>query len=197
MPINEAEILSQLDAEGLGTKTVKVVNDAVVLAIQAASESAIKEARELLINKGTGTLAQSIALMPTEKKGDAYEFEIVGEDYYQFVDKGVDGTEQSHGSPYKFKSQHPSKAHVRAIKEWIPAAGLKLDTTAHPSIKTYDQLSWAVATGVKKHGIKPTNFIDKSFGAEWQKEFANAVSAALGKAVSIVFRNTANKHNNK
>lgn len=195
MPVNEGDIINQLEGLGTNRSTAKMVDDAVQIAIIATSEQAIEKARSLLINKGTGALAQSITLTPTTVEGDVYTFTITADDYYDYVDKGVNGLSSAFTSPYQFKHPRPSRKHVEAIKSWIPAAGLTIGSGSHPSIKTYDQLAWAVATAVKQHGIKPTNFIEQSFGAGFVSDMTGALRAALGKTVEIKFQQIATKAN--
>lgn len=182
--------MDQLD---IGVSRPNPVGDAVVIAIQSASKSAIDVAREILLKKGSGTLAQSITILPVELKGNTYTFQIEGAGYADFVDKGVDGTKVSYGSPYKFKSSRPSRSHAEAILKWIPVAGLML-SPAHPQIKTYKQMSWAIATAVKKHGIKPTPFMDNAFGPEYEQSLSDALTIALGRAVEIKFNQIADKY---
>lgn len=191
MPVNEANILASLN---LGVSRPNPVGDAVVIAIQSASESAIKIAREILLKKGTGSLAQSVAILPIEKTGGKYSFEIECDDYGEYVDKGVNGTVQQWGAPYSFKHEKPSRKHSAAILKWIPSAGLML-SPQHPQTKTYEQMSWAVATSVKKKGIKPTPFINKAFGMEYEQSLSDALSIAIGRAVEIKFAQIEKKYN--
>lgn len=191
MAINEADILSQLD---LGIARPDPIGDAVIIAIQSSSQAAINIAREILLKKGTGSLAQSIAILPIQREGDKYLFEIRADDYANFVDKGVNGLSQGWGSPYSFRSPKPSRSHVSAILRWIPSAGLTLNAS-HPQTKTYEQLAWAVASSIKQKGIKPTPFIDKAFGTQYEENLSDSLSVALGRAVEIKFHMIAKKHN--
>lgn len=177
MAVNEAEILSGLN---IGVDRPDPVGDAVVIAIQSVTKAAVQRARDLLLKKGTGSLAQSIIALPVRQNGDVYEFQIVADDYALYVDKGVDGISQSHGSPYKFVHPRPGRAHADAIRRWIPAAGIKANAG-----QSYESLSWAIATAIKQKGLKPYPFISKSFGDPYEKEMAEALEIAIGRAVEI------------
>lgn len=177
MPVNEADILSQLN---IGVERPDPVGDAVVIAIQSVTKGAVERARELLLKKGSGSLAQSIIAMPVEQSGDVYEFQVIADDYALFVDKGVDGTEVTHGSPYRFKHPNASRAHADAIRKWIPNVGIYAKEG-----QTYEQASWAIATSIKHKGLKPYPFIERSFGQIYEQEMAEALELAIGRAVEI------------
>lgn len=190
MAVNEADILNKLN---IGVSRPDPVGDAVVIAIQSTNAEAIKKARSILMKKGSGTLAQGVHALPIVHSGTSYSFEIHAPDYADFVDKGVNGVEQTRGSIYSFKSSHPSKKHVAAIMQWIPVAGLTL-RDGHPKKDPYKAMAYAVATSVKQKGLKATPFMEHSFGKDYQIDMAFALKVAMGRAVQMVFKQIADKH---
>jgi hypothetical protein len=193
MAVNEADILNQLN---LGV-SIDPITDAVLIALESVNEDAIKLARELIKSQSksqSGTSAQSIIAMPISKNGSSFSFTIEGDIALLFIDAGVNGLQQSFSSPYSFKTASPNGAMAEAIREWIPSAGVQLPSD-NPYIKTYEQLSWAIASGVKKKGLKPKPFIEESFGEDFAIQLEFALSVAMGEAVSIKFKTIADKIN--
>ena len=195
MAVNEGDIVNQLN---LGVSQ-DPITDAVLIALDSVNEDAINLARELIAKQSksqSGTSGQSIIAMPISKNGSSFSFTIEGDIALLFIDAGVNGLEQSHGSDYKFKTPYGSKAMAESIREWIPSAGVQLPSD-NPYIKTFDQLSWAIAAGIKKKGLKPKPFIEESFGEEFAIQLEFALSVAMGEAVSIKFKTIADKINSQ
>jgi hypothetical protein len=192
MAVNEADILNQLN---LGVSK-DPITDAVLIALESVNEDAIKLARELIKSQSksqSGTSAQSIIAMPISQNGSSFSFTIEGDVALLFIDAGVNGLEQSHGSDYKFKTPYGSKAMAESIREWIPNSGYPLP----PQFDSYESFSWAIAAGVKKRGLKPKPFIEESFGEDFAIQLEFALSVAMGEAVSIKFRTIADKINSQ
>jgi hypothetical protein len=195
MAINEGDIVNQLN---LGVSQ-DPITDAVLIALDSVNEEAINLARQLIKDQSkskSGTSAQDIIAMPIVKNGSSFSFTIEGNVALLFIDAGVNGLEQSHSSPYSFKTASPNGAMAESIREWIPSAGVQLPSD-NPYIKTFDQLSWAIAAGVKKKGLKPKPFIEESFGEDFAAQLEFALSVAMGEAVSIKFKTIADKINSQ
>ncbi len=84
-----------------------------------------------------GSLRRSIMYEETEP----FNFKFLMADYGQFQDEGVDGTNTSYNSPYKFKGNWKGTAFH--IKQWADSKGLN---------------SFAVARSIQAKGIKPRPF---------------------------------------
>ncbi len=84
-----------------------------------------------------GSLRRSIMYEETEP----FNFRFLMADYGQFQDEGVDGTNTSYNSPYKFKGNWKGTAFH--IKQWADSKGLN---------------SFAVARSIQAKGIKPRPF---------------------------------------
>lgn len=195
MAVNEGDIVNQLN---LGVSQ-DPITDAVLIALDSVNEDAINLARELIAKQSksqSGTIAQSIIAMPISKNGSSFSFTIEGDIALLFIDAGVNGLQQSFSSPYSFKTASPNGAMAEAIREWIPSAGVQLPSD-NPYIKTFDQLSWAIAAGIKKKGLKPKPFIEESFGEDFANQLVFALSVAMGEGVSIKFKTIADKINSQ
>lgn len=86
----------------------------------------------------SGTLERSISYEQDAQSGDISFFMA---DYGQFIDEGVNGTEQNRGSQFQFKGNWKGTAFH--IKEWATSKGLN---------------PYATAKSIQAKGIEPRRF---------------------------------------
>ena len=102
----------------------------------------IKDAQDNL-NKSasvaSGKLASTMKILPIKFAGSVYTLKISLEDYYDFINKGVSGTENKRNSPYSFKSKYPSKAMALQILRWLRQGTNKV-RDSKPQKKAYGKL---------------------------------------------------------
>lgn len=72
-------------------------------------------------------------------------------------DQGVDGTEQSQGSPYSFKDDRPSKSMVANIQSWMADKGIGFTEL------TSKQKAYAISTNILRNGLKRTLFFTEAY----------------------------------
>lgn len=152
----------------------------------------ISEAQNNLNKSGsvaTGDLDSSMKVSDIDVKGTVVGLNVELLDRYRFIDLGVKGTEGGAGE-YQFKTSKPSFGMQKAIKAWLRKRARR-STKYKPISKTerrdkkianlrakadsQESLAWAVATNVKKYGIKPTMFFTKAVKAterKFKKEIA-------------------------
>ena len=105
-------------------------------------------------------------------------FQLTMNDYWKFKDKGVDGTEVSHGSEYKFKGKNISQ---KAMRQFIDARHIKVELTsktkelnkglrtkgirrAHKQLNIESAkktLAFLIGRSVAKKGLEPLGFMAK------------------------------------
>jgi hypothetical protein len=121
---------------------------------------------------------------------------------YKFLDKGVRGTEGGSGK-YSFKTKYANKKMMKAILKWLKkrsASGKtkykavsrneRKDKSINKTVsaaKSREQLAYAVATNIKKKGIKPTYFFTNAIKAtqkETKKKFAEALKIDIINSLS-------------
>jgi hypothetical protein len=143
----------------------------------------------------TGNLADNIT--PTiESSNGVYTLSIVLPDYYDFVNKGVQGVKGGNPSPYRFRKLTVSYDMMRSIRKWVIRKNLKATVQnkkfPNKKVKTFDQTSnsmaYAVAVGIKKKGIKATHFFDKAIDKIYP-QLAPKLAKALGEDVVAVIKN--------
>ena len=106
----------------IGRGSVVEINDDFkatnVLEVLASYRSILTEAitRSLVdVDRyASGELSKSIRVEIQDDYGQ-FIFELYMDDYWKFVDKGVDGTITKHGSPYSFKKKNISRQAMRSF----------------------------------------------------------------------------------
>ena len=116
----------------------------------------------------TGALAQSVVYFPT----GALSFEIQADDYYKFVDEGVNGIAVNHASVFSFKYPGVSYNMAKAIQEW---KGLEMPH------------AFAVASNIKQRGLKPKHITDSVITDELLERIAKDLAEVTGLTFEIKF----------
>ena len=128
-------------------------------------------------NVATGETATSMKARDIVVQGTSYELDIEIASTYKFLNDGVKGVESGKGK-YSFKTKRPSKKMAAAILRWLKVRSLSgkikykevsknegKNKRIHKVVseaKNRESLSYAVATSIKKRGIKPTKFFTKA-----------------------------------
>lgn len=121
--------------------------------------------------------------------------------YYDFVNKGVNGTLVKHGSEYSFKNIGVSKAFLKSLMGWKKfnvRANKNEDQTKGKSglqkkrKKLTDRKkdsAYALGVYIKKNGIEPVHFFDEPAAKYFGKTFAMQLSKELGKDLKVNIKN--------
>ena len=80
-----------------------------------------------------------------------WNFFLDMEEYGEFIDEGVNGTEKSWGSRFSYTTKKPP---INKIKSWASSKGLN---------------PWAVQQSIFKKGIKPVKFFENVLDKELSK----------------------------
>lgn len=127
----------------------------------------------------SGSLSASIRPKDLVTNGEEVLVEVIAEDYWDFINQGVNGTIGNFGSPYSFRNLGVGMNMRQAFKEFIQLRGIQ---PREPEMD-YDQLAYVLARATKKKGIKATPFMDEGFSEEAIKDLADR----LGKTVKRIF----------
>jgi hypothetical protein len=159
-------------------------------------EERIEEAKRRLREadrSSSQTLEQSIQPLPAEQLDSSYIVKIMAEDYYDFVNKGVNGVQRQFGSPYSFRTLGVGTAMRQAFGEFIKRRNIKQLTWVNPegdrvtkilsTASDYRGASYVLARATKRKGIKPSFFMDETFSQDNIDELAKD----LGRAVTQIF----------
>lgn len=164
------------------------------------AELQIGLAKQALINgnpphNATGALAQSIGF--TVNFGQEVSIDFLMNDYWDFINEGVNGVQNNFGSPYSFRSLNPSPDMVDAIvgtgglDGWIRAKGIReliyIDKDGDLIIKDlvtdedFRAAAFVFAKGIKRNGIEGNNFINDVFNEKAIQRFEEEIFKALNK----------------
>jgi len=124
--------------------------------------------------KNTGALAQSVVYFPT----GALSFEIQADDYYKFVDQGVNGIATNHSSVFSFKTPFVSYNMAKSIQEW---KGMDM---SH---------AFAIASNIKQRGLKPKEITDNVINDKVLEMIAKDLTEITGLTFEIKFEKTTQK----
>lgn len=143
-----------------------------------------KELRENLISKDAyvnGLLADSIDFS-TKVMGTTMTFRLSLEDYWDYVNKGVNGTEQNRNSPYSYssiKAPPPSK-----LARWGLNRGIVRGA------KEAKSFGFAVSKSIQKKGTKGNKFYDEVVTKDRLKKLQRDISKVAAKDVSTLIAKT-------
>jgi hypothetical protein len=129
----------------------------------------------------SGDLAEHIEF-ETKILGTNMVFQLSLEDYFDYVNKGVNGTEQNRNSPYSYgsiKAPPPSK-----LARWGLNRGIVRGA------KEAKSFGFAVSKSIQKKGTKGNKFYDKVVTQDRLKKLSRDISKAAAKDVSTLIAKT-------
>lgn len=179
---NSAETLSFLETLGSTDRGDDVVLSNTSKALVDLADFLIETATNNLDRKGntaTGQTASSMKAVNVQVTGTKASLDIEILDTYKFLDQGVKGTQGGRGK-YAFKTSYPNAKMAAEIRAWLRVRkvatkykAVSANERKNKRIKKLVQskkgkltaLSYAIATNIKKKGIKPTRFFSDAVKA--------------------------------
>ena len=168
-----------VDAGGSGSLIEK--------ALDSWNQETITKLQESLDSKAStgtsGMLRQSIEPQAIEQTDTGLSLEIVMEDYYKFIDEGVQGVggERADGSIFEqvapnspFSYKQGAKPSYKHFELWSATKGLN---------------PFAVAESVFRKGIKPNHFYSDVITPEWIDNLVKRLEVAGAGTVEILIIN--------
>jgi len=144
-----------------------------------------QQLREAVLAKASnsGALAQSVAYFPT----GALSFEVQADQYYKFVDEGVNALPKKEGytyrralmtgSPFSFKYDGVGTRMATAIQKWKGGSMSQ---------------SFATAYSIKRHGIQARNITPSVFNEELLQRIADDLLQLTGLQFNVTFTKNTN-----
>ena len=140
--------------------------------------------------KLTGSIDTKVSINPD----GSVRWVLLMDNYWQFIEFGVDGTEKSQGSKFKFKSGGkpiPQSAMLNFIdKRDIRVklkTGLKGKTKTLAIEKQNKSLAFLLGRSIKKHGIKPRPFRNEIITPELKKELYDGLREIYKQEIIATF----------
>jgi hypothetical protein len=138
--------------------------------------------------------------------------------YYDFINKGVVGVGGKNArkkfatGKYRFKSAKVGYFMANAIARWLANAKIKSGAERVPitrvekkrakltaivdAAKSKRKLSFAIARGIKRDGIKATQYVDQAINLVFNKEFREALEIALSADIIVQIKSSQPNGNN-
>lgn len=160
----------------------------------------IADLRESLIKNDRdqpGDLLQSVDAKVVLSSNNI-TFELVMNDYWKFVDEGVDGYQKSVGSSFKYK-KNGKRIPIDAMKKFIAAHGYAPKQIQKTSkkvskrnkkvdrMKAFNSFAFAIGVNLKKFGVKPTHFFTDVINEDLKVRLTHDIEKALQKDIEIDF----------
>jgi hypothetical protein len=117
-------------------------------------------------NKASGKLYEDTSYNITvSPRSFSLRFNLSDNEYWQFQDSGVSGTERKFNTPFSYKTEKPP---AQIFEKWAKLKGIK-PRDKKGKFTSYKSFGFAVAASIFKRGIKPTKFFTKPFENEFKK----------------------------
>ena len=166
--------------------------------VREFAEETIQEMKEA-VRYGNGTMQRSIGYEPIKFEDGNFVINFLADDYWDYLNSGVDGVEQSSGAipnqegvVQSFKTLNPSPRMVEAfggapnygkdggqgsMQNWMAEKGIIAEDG------DYNSLAYLLARGTKRHGIKPSNFVNDAFSDERLMKFEQLLLEKLNEII--------------
>lgn len=157
-----------------GSETEKIISSWVKERTAIAREKLEEDDRE-----GSGALKNSVRADTKDLETEGI-VEILAEDYWDYINSGVNGVANNFGAKYSFKTLGVGREMQDSFTRFIQNNGI---TPFEPDM-SYDELAYVLARVTKRDGIKSTPFMDEAFDEASIKDLATR----LGKAIVLQFQ---------
>jgi hypothetical protein len=138
------------------------------------------------------SLRQSITPLPVKQIDGGYMVEIEADDYWKFVDQGVQGATSSAkavGSPFKYKEKGPP---IQSLASYITNKGIKVTPTKdrktgqmRSSLEQVMIDARGMSRAIKNYGTTRTLFFTNALPESAIKDLTENVATIYGKSISI------------
>ena len=180
---------------GKARETVKTESDSPIHKIMQAWSKAAVDTMKKNTPKGSGALASSIAF-DFGAEGGVLTIEFLADDYWDYVNSGVDGVrassgaiENKFGQTYSFKTETPGRSMIDSFmgkgkQNWLASKGITSLTYGGETYQLttdadYRAAAFVFARAVKRKGIKPSDFVGKAINENSIKQLEELLLEAL------------------
>ena len=108
-----------------------------------------------------------------------YTFVINLNDYWKFLENGVNGTAVDNGSTYSFKSK---TVNTDAIEKWISVKKI-VPHSINNKVPSTKQLAYYISRSIARNGIKGGHYLNNSLQST---DFINNIIEEFSKQINIV-----------
>lgn len=144
-----------------------MAQDEIQKALDEFRDYVIKQARSKLTRMGKNSSKKLYESITGEVKAmpNSISMEFSMEEYGFYQDKGVSGKEKKYDTPFSYTNKMPPP---KKLDKWIVRKGIAPRDKNGKFIKR-KSLTFLIARGIYKNGIKPSLFFTKPFEAAYKK----------------------------
>jgi len=164
-------------------KTYKYLNDFAKYVIQQ-SRSNLSKGNKNVDKKLYNSLDKQI-----EVGANSFRLAFLMENYGEFQDKGVSGTQRKYNTPFSYKSKRPP---LKPIQDWVTKRRFQFRDRSTGKFMSFKSTAYLVAGGILKNGIKPSLFFTKPFEKAFER-LPDELVEAYGLDVEQFLQYTLNK----
>jgi hypothetical protein len=164
-------------------KTYKYLNDFAKYVIQQ-SRSNLSKGNKNVDKKLYNSLDKQI-----EVGANSFRLAFLMENYGEFQDKGVSGTQRKYNTPFSYKSKRPP---LKPIQDWVTKRRFQFRDRSTGKFMSFKSTAYLVAGGILKNGIKPSLFFTKPFEKAFER-LPDELVEAYGLDVEQFLQYTINK----
>lgn len=164
-------------------KTYKYLNDFAKYVIQQ-SRSNLSKGNKNVDKKLYNSLDKQI-----EVGANSFRLAFLMENYGEFQDKGVSGTQRKYNTPFSYKSKRPP---LKPIQDWVTKRRFQFRNRETGKFMSFKSTAYLVAGGILKNGIKPSLFFTKPFKKAFER-LPDELVEAYGLDVEQFLQYTINK----
>jgi len=177
------EVISNIGGREKGeVEKAKDLNTVLQNYIIASGDAFLKIMKDKIDDEkanASSLLKQGLTFDKNIKSSDGYTLRFESEEnYVNFRNEGVSGTENQRDTPYSFKHNRPNKAMAESIQEWMRAKGYATLDLSY---------AYAKATLIKKHGFDGIHFIEEAFSEQNLNLFNDGILTVLSNTVNNIF----------
>ena len=187
MAKQNVDILEQFGSI-MKSQVIEPLENSVEGVVSKWLQGRIDYAKQLLADDGRNTTAGALSASIRQGQFDLSQEGIISvtvlaEDYWQYINYGVNGTQVNHGSTMSFTTKAPPiSSMLQYIKDKTITELAYTDREGQRIVKplTTDKArmgaAYVFAQGVKRKGIRKTPFIDNSFTDEEIKKLTQLLA---------------------
>lgn len=164
-------------------QTYKYLNEFAKYVIQQSRSNLTKGGKNV-DNKLYNSLDKQI-----EVGANSFRLSFLMENYGEFQDKGVSGTQRKFNTPFSYKSKRPP---LKPIQDWVTKRRFQFKDRKTGKFMSYKSTAYLVAGGILKNGIKPSLFFTKPFEKAFER-LPDELVEAYGLDVEQFLQYTINK----
>jgi hypothetical protein len=123
-----------------------------------------------------------------EVGANSFRMVFLMENYGEFQDKGVSGTQKKYNTPFSYKTKRPP---LKPITEWVKKRRFQF-RKEDGKLMSYQSTAFLVRQGIFKNGVKPSLFFTKPFEKAFER-LPDELIEAYGLDVEQFLQYTINK----